>query len=141
MVSGLYPYQRLRSPQLPVKETISQINAREIWMDNSETLATWCLVWMDNSETLATWCLVWMDNSETLATWCIRHEDKQNKNTTQKTKKMSTTDPNKNREWISVLVWFLAYTYTKATVVLQLSLKHTISGKSNFWCLCFIWDL
>jgi hypothetical protein len=73
-----------------------------------------------------------MDNSETLATWCIRHEDKQNKNTTQKTKKMSTTDPNKNREWISVLVWFLAYTYTKATVVLQLSLKHTISGKSNF---------
>jgi hypothetical protein len=38
-------------------------------------------------------------------------------------------------------VWFLAYTYTKATVVLQLSLKHTISGKSNFWCLCFIWDL
>ena len=46
-----------------------------------------------------------MDNIETQATLGTRHryEDQQNKNTTQKTKKITNTDPTKNRRWTQKL--------------------------------------
>jgi len=43
-----------------------------------------------------------MDNPETLARLCSQYTGRTHKNTTQKTKKMTNTDPTKNRGWTQV---------------------------------------
>jgi len=55
-----------------------------------------------------------MDNPETLPTLCTKdtgRRQKKNHNTTQKTKKMSNTDPTKYQEWTQALTNPSCYPY------------------------------